>query len=159
METTQIDMFNFLFCKSRLPGTTSHPYFPLRTIDPPWHPQIPTGLGLSLPTEFESIDLMYIVHKMCKLNNLGHINIDALLFCASGIFSRMKAFFVSNTLAALVFPSFCLGWKLECIDETFLHLIITALLMAVSVNFTYHYIQCPAVPSVHHLDCQFWTCF
>ena len=94
---------------------------------------------------------------MCKLNNLGHINIDALLFCASGIFSRMKAFFVSNTLAALVFPSFCLGWKLECIDETFLHLIITALLMAVSVNFTYHYIQCPAVPSVHHLDCQFWT--
>ena len=29
--------------------------------------------------------------------------------------------------------------------------------MAVSVNFTYHYIQCPAVPSVHHLDCQFWT--
>ena len=94
---------------------------------------------------------------MCKLNNLGHINIDALLFCASGIFSRMKAFFVSNTLAALVFPSFCLGWKLECIDETFLHLIITALLMAVSVNFTYHYIQCPAVPSLHHLDCQFWA--
>ena len=84
---------------------------------------------------------MNVVHKICKLNNLGHINIDALLFCASGIFSRMKAFFVSNTLAALKFPSFCLGWKLECIDETFLHLIITALLMAVSVNFTCHYIQ------------------
>ena len=47
------------------------------------------------------------IHKMCKLKNLGHINIDALLFCASGIFSRMKAFFVFNTLAALVFPSFC----------------------------------------------------